>query len=148
MLFRSTFNYLLTARGRNAALRRVAEHLTSRGRLLIDVFIPLARIARCPSTPVPKLDVRLPSGGRLRGWNFYTMDLRRQIETRRHLITYEAATGRTYKRRFTIRRRWWRTAELKALFRRYRFRVEGVFAGYRGRRARGDAEQLLWVLRR
>jgi hypothetical protein len=24
--------------------------------------------------------------------------------------------------------------------------VEAVFAGYRGRRARGDAEQLLWVL--
>jgi len=143
-----TFNYFLGARRRDAALHRCAAHLTERGRLLIDVFIPLARIAHCPSEPVAKLDVRLPHGGRIRGWNVYTMNVRRQIETRRHVMVHEAAGRPVRTERFTIRRRWWHAGQLQALFRRHRLRVEKVLAGYRGRRARGDAEQLAWVLKR
>ena len=143
-----TFNYFLSQHSCHAALRRLEAHLTEDGRLLIDVFIPLARIARCPRAPLLRMDLRLPRGARLRGWNHYTMDLRRQIETRRHLVVHEPGGGRARRQRFTIRRRWWHAAELRAMFRRHGLEVEGVFAGYRGRRARGDAEQLLWVLRR
>jgi len=143
-----TFNYFLSTRGREAALRRFAEHLTEGGRLLIDVFIPLARIARPPRAPLLRMDMRLPRGERLRGWNLYSMDVRRQLETRRHLIVHDTADGRTQKRRFTIHRRWWHAAELRGLFRAGGLEIEDVFAGYRRRRARGDAEQLIWVLYR
>ena len=141
-----TFNYLLSARVREAVLRRLAAHLTPGGRLLIDVFIPLARIAACPSGPVLKLDRRDAGGARIRGWNVYAIDTRRQLETRRHLFRLEGPDGRVRHRRFTIRRRYWHAGELRAMFRRHGLGVEAVFAGYRGRRARGDAEQLLWVL--
>lgn len=141
-----TFNYFVSARAADAALRRFAEHLTEGGRLLLDVFIPLGRIARCPSEPVLKLDILRPRGERVRGWNIYAIDLRRQLETRQHVFALETADGRMRHRRFTIRRRWWHAAQLRTMFRRHGFEVEDVFAGYRGRRGRGDAEQLLWVL--
>ena len=143
-----TFNYFLDWRGREAALRRLAHHLTGPGRLLIDVFIPLARIADPPREPVLRVDVGRPSRPRLRGWNRYVLDVRRQLETRYHLFVVETADGRVRHHRFITRRRWWHTAELRRMFRRHGFRIEAVLAGYRQRRARGDAEQLLWVLRR
>lgn len=141
-----TFNYFVRPGAGDAALRRFAEHLTAGGRLLIDVFIPLGRIARCPREPVPKLDLRRGRGTRLRAWNLYALDVRRQRETRHHLFALET-NGRVRRHRFTTRRRYWHAAQLRTMFRRHGFRVEGVFRGYRGRRARGDAEQLLWVLR-
>lgn len=144
-----TFNYFISARLREAALRRLAAHLSDGGRLLIDVFIPLARIACCPSEPVLKLDTRDPSSGaRLRGWNRYVIDAERQVETRHHTFTLEGQDGVAQRRTFVTRRRYWHATQLRAMFARHGFDVEDVFDGYGGRRATSDAEQLLWVLRR
>jgi SAM-dependent methyltransferase len=143
-----TFNCFLSGRALDAALRRFRALLTEGGRLLIDVFIPLGRIAHCPTEPVLKVNALGQHGTRVRGWVTYAMDIQRQLETRRHVFTEESVDGWVRHRRFTIRRRWWYSAQLRDMFHRHGFQIEDVFAGYRGHRERGDAEQLLWVLKR
>ena len=81
------FNYLLTEEAQNAALERIHTHVSPQGRLLIDVFIPVSRIAYCPPEPVLKVDtVDSRTGHRVRGWNIYAIDTERQIEHRRHIF--------------------------------------------------------------
>lgn len=144
-----TFNYLLTVRARDAAIRRMLAHLTPDGRIVLDVFIPLSRIARGTVGPVLRVDARDPATqARVRGWNVYQVDRHRQIETRRHRFLVETPSGRVRRHQFTTRRRYWHATELEAAFRRQGLEVERMCQGYRGRLATGDAEQLVFVLRR
>ena len=142
-----TFNYFL---GTSAlrALRRFAAHLTDDGRLLVDVFVPLGRLRRCPREPMLRLDTVDASGCRVRGWNAYSIDRRRQIETRRQRFLIDGPGRPRRQARFTIRRRYWLPGQLRSLFRRGGFEVVRVFGGYDGRPPTARAEQRLYVLRR
>lgn len=103
-----TFNYLLASRARDAAIRRLMDHLADDGRIVLDVFIPLRRIAQGTVGPVLRVDTTDRSTrARVRGWNIYQIDRRRQVETRRHRFLVEATNGPVRQYRFTTRRRYW-----------------------------------------
>ncbi len=142
-----TFNYFL---GTSAlrALRRFARHLTDDGRLLVDVFVPRGRLRHCPRERVLRVDTVDAEGRRIRGWNAYTIDRPRQIETRRQRFVIDRPGRAPMRRRFTIRRRYWHADQLRALFRRGGFEVAQVFGGYAGRGPTAGSEQRLYVLRR
>lgn len=144
-----TFNYFLTREDQTSALRRFAAHLTERGRALIDVFIPLGLLERCPSDPVLKVDRIDPAtGSRVRGWNIYTFDKEQQMEHRRHIFEVARPDGTVRKREFITRRRYWFREQLNALFAQHGFIVEGICRGYAGAPADERSEQLLFELRR
>ena len=141
------FNYFLGLQALRA-LRRFAGHLTDDGRLLVDVFVPLGHLRRCPDGPVLRVDAVDAAGRRVRGWNAYRLDRRRRTEIRRQRFVIEAPGRAPRRGAFTIRRRYWLGAELDRLFRRGGFEVERVFAGYDGRAPVSGSEQRLYVLRR
>src|SRR5207245_10977189 len=116
-----------------SALERMAAHLTSAGRLLIDVFIPLRLLEQGPADPILKVDLVNPAtGSRVRGWNTYIFDQTRQIEHRRHIFEVSQPDGTVRRREFTTRRRYWFRRELAELFEQHGLRVDGVFTGYTG----------------
>lgn len=51
-----TFNYLLTPKTQSACLERIRAHMTDAARLVIDVFVPVSRIATPSSEPTPCFD--------------------------------------------------------------------------------------------
>ncbi|MBN1489390.1 MAG: class I SAM-dependent methyltransferase [Phycisphaerae bacterium] len=142
------FNYLLTPEAQHKALAQLAAHLLPKGRLLIDVFVPYARIERCPSEPLLKVDTRdCRTGDRIRGWNAYSMDTQRQIETRRHVFEVTPAAGSVIRTEFTTERRYSFPAELESQFAEAGLAIEQVSTGYDGRPPDARSEQLLYVLR-
>jgi putative hydrolase of the HAD superfamily len=143
------FNYLLTPEAQNRALERLEAHLSPAGRLLIDVFVPLRRVANCPPEPVLKVDrMDLRTGKEVRGWNVYSMDTERQIESRRHQFEVMRRDGTVVRKEFTTRRRYSFRTELDALFATRGLSVDDVFGGYERQPVRPDSEQLVYVLRR
>ncbi len=144
-----TFNYLLTHDTQTTALERMAAHLTSVGRLLIDVFLPLRLLEHGPSDPVLKVDRIDPAtGARVRGWNVYRFDEEQQIEHRRHLFEVTQSDGAMRRREFATRRRYWYRQQLRDLVEQHGFVVDGISAGYTGARADERSEQLVYELRR
>jgi hypothetical protein len=142
------FNYLLTEEAQNAALERIHTHVSPQGRLLIDVFIPVSRIAYCPPKPVLKVDtVDSRTGHRVRGWNIYAIDTERQIEHRRHIFEIAQPDGTVQQRVFTTHRRYFIPSELEALFSSSEFSVEDIFSGYERELPDANSEQLLYVLK-
>jgi len=144
-----TFNYFLTSEDQRAALRRVAEHTSEAGIVLIDVFLPLSRIEHCSTEPVLKVDtVDTQTGNHVRGWNRYEVDTESQIETRRHVFEVTEPDGRVTRKEFTTRRRYFFPYELEAVFADNGFEVELIFSGYDGKPPTAESEELLYVLRR
>ena len=143
-----TFNYFLTPQAQIAALDRFRAHLAQHGRLLIDAFIPVSRIADCPSDPVLRTDTIDPrSGDRAQGWNTYRIDQEHQIEHRTHLFVRTQRDGQTVKKRFTTQRRYFFPPEMEDLFLNRGLSVENVFTGYKGGKPNAWSEQLLYVLK-
>ncbi|UCD27596.1 MAG: class I SAM-dependent methyltransferase [Planctomycetota bacterium] len=143
-----TFNYFLTPEIQKSALERFAQHLAPQGRVLIDVFLPLSRIQRCPAEPVLKVDtVDAATGNNVRGWNIYSIDKVRQIEIRRHVFKVTGKDGTVLERDFTTQRRYFYPSELESLFADCGFSVEAAFTGYEKKEADDDSEQLLYLLR-
>ena len=143
-----TFNYLPTPGAQRTALNRLVAHLSAKGRLLIDVFVPLTLIDHCPSDPVLRVDTVDPrTGHRVRGWNTYSVDRVRQIETRRHAFEVSGVDGTVVRREFITRRRYSFPSELEDLFACSGLRIVDVFTGYDRQPADGGSEQLLYVLR-
>ena len=144
-----TFNYFLTDTAQAAVLQRLGGHLSQTGLLLLDVFVPHERIANCPSEPVPRVDAVDPQTGyKVRGWNLYSINKDRQIETRRMTFEITSASGEISKKEFIIDRRYFFKAELEQLFSDHGFGIEAVFAGYDKQAATGDSGQLMFVLTR
>ncbi|HEV8617136.1 MAG TPA: methyltransferase domain-containing protein [Methylomirabilota bacterium] len=143
-----TFNYFLTPEAQRALLDGVAAHLAPGGRVLVDVFIPYARLAAGRTDPILKVDRIDPAtGGRVRGWNTFALDPARRIETRRQRFEIDRADGTVEQREFTIVRRWEFPEDLERIFAAAGFAVEDVFAGYaRGRRPEPASEQRVYVL--
>ncbi len=144
-----TFNYFLTSEDQTRALERFAAHLTDRGRLLIDVFVPLRLLEHCRSDPVLKVDRIDPAtGSRVRGWNVYAFDTERQIERRRHMFEMTFPDGAVRTREFTTQRRYGFWQQLGELFQRRGFIVDRICTGYAGEPADERSEQLVYELRR
>ena len=142
-----TFNYLLTPQDQRTALNRLAAHLSAEGCLLIDVLLPLTLIDHCPSDRVLRVDTVDPrTGDRIRGWNTYSVDRERQIETRRHVFEVSGPDGTIQRREFTTRRRYSLPSELEGLFTRSGLSIVDVFTGYDREPAGGGSEQLLYLL--
>ncbi len=143
-----TFNYLLSPEDRRAALARFRSHLSTDGRLLMDVFAPLGRLARPPLGPVQRVDTVDPStGSRIRGWNSYQIDPERQIERREHLFEVTARTGAVRRRVFTVERSYTLPEQMESLLASCGLAIEDVTTGYAGERPGAESEQLLYVLR-
>lgn len=144
-----TFNYFLTPKIQKKALRAFYGHLNIEGRILIDVFIPLRRIAHCPKEPILKVDtIDATAKNKIRGWNVYSIDKKRQIEYRRHIFEIVKADGTVSKKEFVTKRRYSYQMELNALFLENGFVLEDVFTGYDKKEAVPDSEQLLYVLKK
>ena len=143
-----TFNYFLTPDAQQALLAAIAGHLAPGGRVLIDVFIPFARLAAPAADPILKVDgVDPATGRRVRGWNAFTLDPGRRIETRRQRFEIERTDGGVEHREFTIVRRWEFPEDLERVFAAAGFAVEDVVAGYaRGHRPGPASEQRVYVL--
>ena len=144
-----TFNYFLTSQAQKTALKRLAQHLTDSGTILLDVFIPFSRIKECSPEPVLRVDaVEAETGNKIRGWNIYSMDLERQIECRRHIFEITEPNGTVSKKEFITKRRYTFRPELEQLFLDKGFSVESVFSDYDKKKAKSDSERLVYVLRR
>lgn len=142
------FNYLLTPQEQKTALERLALHLAPQGRVLVDVFLPLQRIEQCPVEPVQRVDtIDSVTGNKVRGWNVYSMDNDRQIETRQLIFEVTTPDGKILKNEFTLRRRYFYPSELEELFSNNGFAIEAAFEGY-NKGCQPDSEQLQYVLRR
>lgn len=142
------FNYLLTSQAQKEALERLKLHLAPQGRILIDVFLPLKRIERCPAEPVQRVDtVDAITNNKIRGWNVYSMDKDRQIETRQLIFEVTTPSGKVSKKEFTLRRRYFYPSELEKLFSDNGFSIEDTFRNYK-KECQPDSEQLQYVLRR
>lgn len=142
-----TLNYFLTDDSARACLRAVARHMAPGARAAIDVFLPLRRMADCPTDPVLRLDRGDPSGGHVRAWNVYSIDEGLRIETRRHIFEVADGTG-TRRTAFETRRRYFFPHELAGLFASAGLVVESAFGGYDRRPLSQDSELLVYVLRR
>ena len=142
------FNYLLTPQSQEAALERLSLHLAPQGRVLLDVFLPLKRIEQCPTEPVQRVDtVEAETGNKVRGWNVYSMDKDRQIESRRLIFEVTTPNEEVSKKEFTVRRRYFYPSELEKLFSDHGFSIETAFRGY-NKGCQPDSEQLQYVLRK
>ena len=144
-----TFNYFLAPEDQTGMLNRMAAHLRSPGRMLIDVFIPLTLLENCPTKPILKVDRIDPeTGNRIRCWNTYTFDQERQLEIRCHVFEIVRSDGSVQKREFATRRRYWFLEQLSELFRRHGFGIDRICVGYAGEPADERSEQLMYTLRR
>ena len=115
--------------------------------MLLDVFVPHTRIENCPTEPVLRVDTVDPQTGcKVRGWNLYSIDKKRQIETRRMTFELRSASGKMSKKEFTIDRRYLFKSELEQLFSNHGFRIEAVFEGYEERLATDRSEQMMFVM--
>jgi len=142
-----TFNYLLSPEDQDVALRSMSKHLSNRGRLLIDVFIPLKRIDLCPREPVLRVDLTDPrTGNRIRGWNIYEMDRQGQVEYRKHVFEVAQSDGSIVKKEFATQRHYSFPEQLEQVFAHAGLHVEDVFSGYGKDRPTPTSEQLLYVL--
>jgi len=144
-----TFNYFLTSQAQKTVLKRLAQHLTDSGTILLDVFIPFSRIKECSPEPVLRVDtVEEETGNKVRGWNIYSMDLQQQIECRRHIFEVTKPDGTVTKKEFVTKRRYSFRTEIEQLFSDNSLFVESVFTGYEKKEAQPDSEQLQYVLRK
>lgn len=143
-----SFNYLLTPQSQEAALKRLSLHLAPQGCVLLDVFLPFKRIEQCPEEPVQRVDTVDPTtGNKVRGWNVYSMDKGRQIETRQLIFEVTTANREVSKKEFTLRRRYFYPSELEKLFSDNGFIIEDTSRNYK-KECQSDSEQLQYVLRK
>lgn len=144
-----TFNYFLTSQAQTSALRQLAQHLMDKGTILLDVFIPFSRIKECSPEPVLRVDtIESDTDNKIRGWNIYSMDLERQIETRRHIFEVTKPDGTVSKKEFVTMRRYSFRPELERIFSDEGFLVESVFSDYDEKKAEPDSEHLIYMLGR
>ena len=144
-----TFNYFLTSQAQKTVLERLVHHLTGNGTIIIDIFIPYSRIKECPPEPVLRVDtIEANTGNKIRGWNVYSMDLKEQIECRRHIFEVTKPDSTVSKREFVTKRRYSFRPELEQLFSNNGLFVESVFTGYDKKEAQPDSERLQYVLRK
>ena len=142
-----TFNYLLTAEVQREALRRIRSHMDESGRLILDVYIPVRRIAASVDGAVPRVDMADPStGSRVRSWNTYQVDVEARTEhiTQRWEVT--RSDGLVQGREFSVVRRHFLPGELERLVISQGFEVLDVFTGYRGEAPSPSSEQLVYTL--
>ena len=126
-----TFNYFITKQAQKTALKRLTQHLTDSGTILLDVFIPFSRIKECSPEPVLRVDmVEAETGNKIRGWNVYSMELKQQIECRRHIFEVAEPNGTVTRKEFVTKRRYTFRPELEQLFSDNGLFVENVFTGY------------------
>lgn len=143
-----TFNYLLTPQDQQVALERLRSHLSPEGWLLMDVFVPVGRLAEPTHGPVLRVDTVDPStGSRVRGWNSYRIDRDRQIEQREQLFEVTPQTGEVRWRTFTVERSYTLPEQMEGLLAPCGLSIEDVTTGYAGERPAAESEQLLYVLR-
>lgn len=144
-----TFNYFLTPHVQDMALRRFRDHLSPRGYLLVDVFIPLRRIESRSTEPVLIIDKVDPTtGNQVRGWETYRIDEESQMEHRTHSFEVIPPDGPVRKSRYTVQRRHFFPLEIEKLFSNNGFSVDDVSTGYQGEQPGPRSEQLMYVLRR
>ena len=143
-----TFNYMLTPQAHTPALESMSAHLSPNGRLLIDVFVPLRLIEKCPTSPVLRVDTTdTRTGNKVRGWNIYTLDKENQFEFRRHVFEVTQPDGKVIRKEFTTQRRYYYPEQLGSIFMNSGLRVENAFAGYKRDEPTLKSEQLMYVLR-
>ena len=144
-----TFNYFLMNAEQSAALEVFSRHLAPGGALLLDVFLPLRLLRERPSEPILKMERDDPvTGFLIRGWNRYSFDEERQIETRTHRFEVQSPDGSRTAHEFTTRRRYFFLKELTELLSKKGFIVEAVTTGYGERAADERSEQMTFALRR
>jgi SAM-dependent methyltransferase len=143
-----TLNYVLTAEGQRRALADAALLLAPGGRLLVDVFVPHARLAHCPPEPMLRRDTLHGDGRRVRAWIAYALDPATQVERRRHIFEAIGRDGRVDRREFSTERRWITNGEMPKLAAGAGLAVERAIAGYGGTPVHPGAEQVLYTLRK
>jgi len=143
-----TFNYMLTAASQAAALKALRAHLPPGGRLLLEVFLPLRRLADCPAGPVLRKEAVDPATGLLvRSSIAYRYDRGKCLEYRTHIFEIARPGGGWERREFETTRRYFFPDELAALFDAHGLAAEGVYGGYKKEPLRDDAEQIMYVLK-
>jgi SAM-dependent methyltransferase len=143
-----TLNYLLTADAQRRALADAAALLALGGRVLVDVFVPHARLAYCPPEAMLRRDTLHGDGRRVRAWIGYALDPATQVERRRHIFETEEREGRVNRREFGTERRWITSGEMPKLAAGAGLMVERATAGYGDTPAHPGSEQVLYTLRR
>lgn len=143
-----TLNYLLTADAQRRALADAAALLALGGCVLVDVFVPHARLAYCPPEPMLRRDTLHGDGRRVCAWIAYALDPATQVERRRHIFEATERDGRVDRREFGTERRWITSGEMVKLAAGAGLTVERATAGYGDTPAHPGAEQVLYTLRR
>jgi SAM-dependent methyltransferase len=142
-----TLNDLLTAEAQRKALTDAARLLAHGGCMMVDVFVPIARIAHCPPEPMLRRDTLHADGRRVRAWTAYALDPATQVERRRHIFEATERGGRIERRDFHTERRWITLDEMARLAAAAGLVIERAVAGYGDVPADTRAEQVLYTLR-
>jgi len=142
-----TLNDLRTAEAQRKALTEVARFLAHGGCVMVDVFVPISRIAHCPPEPMLRRDTLHTDGRRVRAWTGYALDPATQVERRRHIFESTSRDGRVERREFHTERRWITFDEMPRLAAAAGLAVERAVAGYGDVPADARAEQVLYTLR-
>ena len=143
-----TFKYFLTPQVQSMALQRFRDHLSPRGLLLVDLFLPLRRIESRATEPVLLVDRTDPTtGNRVWGWETYRIDEESQIEYRTHSFEVVQRDGPVRKSQYTVQRRHFFPPEIEELFSDNGFSVDDVSTGYEREQPRPSSEQRMYVLR-
>ncbi|HEX2440186.1 MAG TPA: methyltransferase domain-containing protein [Methylomirabilota bacterium] len=142
-----TLNYLLTAEAQRKALADAARLLAHGGCVMVDVFVPIGRIAHCPPEPMLRRDTLHADGRRVRAWTAYALDPATQVERRRHIFESTARDGRVERRDFHTERRWITLDEMARLAAAAGLAIERAVSGYGDAPADARAEQVLYTLR-
>lgn len=143
-----TLTCLLTVETQRRALANVAALLTDDGRALVDVSVPLARLAHCPPEPMLRRDTLHGDGRRVRAWIAYALDPATQIERRRHIVQALGIDGRVDLKEFDTERRWITREEMPRLAAAAGLAVERAITGYGNTPADERSEQILYTLRK
>ncbi len=143
-----TFNYFLTTQVQGMALQRFRDHLSQRGCLLVDLFIPLRRIESPSTEPALIVDkIDHTTGNRVLGWETYRIDEESQMEYRTHRFEVIQPDGAVRKSQYTVQRRHFFRLEIEKLFSDHGFSVDDVSTGYEREQPGPGSEQLMYVLR-
>lgn len=146
-----TFQHLLTPVDQAECLACIRRHLAADGRLVLDLFDPLAEIARDGlQTPVRRDTDFIDPGTGHQVLVYYSRTLDPQVQILEQEVTFEevdragASVGRTHGR---LQLRWSPRHEVDYLLERCGFAVESLYGDFGGAPYPGYGEQI-WVARR
>ncbi|MFH1788417.1 MAG: class I SAM-dependent methyltransferase [Candidatus Altiarchaeota archaeon] len=131
----NAFLHLITIADQKKALNNIGKHMTPKGRLIFDVFVPDLR--KITGNHGKKFTTKSTKGIRLTETSYY--------DTLNQTIKVDSTFN---KRKASMTLRYCFRDELLLLFETTGFKVESVYGGYRKQKLTEKSKQMVWILKK